>query len=1571
MPAKISSSSIGLILFACLGVAGYDQVADQQKREALAARDAALQRSFEHQARGESAQSLAAATEAVERESKALGQALDPASQTWEQLVRLLVDQEEWAKAESFLQELRVVRTRALGESHWLVKDVERVQNALRTVRAWDERSRKDLREARKASARLRLLLGENKIEQASALAGELVGTNVNLWGEAHAESGLALFNRGIVAVRANENERAKSFFEKAQPILEAALGEHPLCARCLYQRALVAVAAEDLHAIEMFEMARKRFDKLFGREHADYIDCLVRLGIWYGSAKQIQQAEQVTRESLDLTEKVYGPDSRAAAERRRTLGSMLASKKDYQGAKLLLEQAEQFYLRNGGKNQPGYLWTNEEIAGLAIQQSDLETAEKRLREDVEISKSLFGNRSAWHARALRNLGKVLAEKNGGLREAATLFRQASELFWILQGTKSFDYFFCTYNLARTLDRSDDFANAKSAWKAAADAAESAPGVSHSARITSLMNFAFDCRNLNEDAESERAFLVALKAAEKGDPVDEDAVGRIYENLGLTLRLRALLDGKHPELFQTSRRYYESAIEHYLKASKEPTAAWAWASSQLGNACLSCGDFRSAEQNLTKAIAFFEPVKKQYAQQHLSTLVSLGLLESNRGRHAESLKYNLMVVALEKESYAATDPRRLQHLRNVSGAQMALRDYRAAERTFRDVLAIVRSAFGEASPEFAAALNEVAFSQQGQGLLSAAKATRQQALAIFREKPGVNTTVYALALAEIADIECSLGDIDTAEKHLLNGIAIVRGLLGDRDIEMAGMLNKLGHLRSAQGNTRDARESLEQALAIERDVWGADDTRYLSLSAFLAANYNSWGDHAAARRVYEEVAASRLRKEGPSQEYGEALALLGHVLVNLREFQKAEEALLESLRIAKQVHGETHQSYAEGLSGLASLYHSKRDYQKARQYYEDALAVWKRIGGDNYLRHTLVKLLGDELILLGDFAGAEAAFTQSVAMCERLEGRNSPNYADSVAKLSEMLEDYALLGQDIPRLRRAQRGLADALDEVDRVRGEVFEREESKLMQGSKSADLVPKGIGVLHRLFSLEHKAADLDAAVTVFERGAARVFLEQLGRTRAADLGRIAPELRKQETGLRSRSRELANSIRAWQERPAAQRDTAAIAQLFDQQRQNEVEWLALIKRVEKESPRYAALRYPIPCSLAEARSCLAPNEVALLFAVGSEKSYVVVLQPKPPTDDNPFGAFIYELAGENELSNKVSSLTDSTTLATPRLARSLASSGFELVLGAVEDEIKGKDLLIVPSGPLCYLPFELLIENERYLIESHRIRYAPSLAALHMIQIWDKDRVKAKEPLWALGDPIYQTNETDQKSVVAAGARKGVDREISLHENRDESKGFKRLAFSGAEVRAIQSLLGVPASSLILGAAANEANVKALSKRGDLKRARYVHFATHGVLGSDDGLQPGLVLSLAGNSGQRDEDGGLDDGYLRLDEVTRLQLNADLVVLSACRTGQGRMHRGEGVTGLARAFLFAGSRGVVSSLWSVDDRETANFMTSFYGGLQNKQSAADALRAAKLKMIQDGKPPFYWAPFVLMGY
>jgi CHAT domain-containing protein len=246
------------------------------------------------------------------------------------------------------------------------------------------------------------------------------------------------------------------------------------------------------------------------------------------------------------------------------------------------------------------------------------------------------------------------------------------------------------------------------------------------------------------------------------------------------------------------------------------------------------------------------------------------------------------------------------------------------------------------------------------------------------------------------------------------------------------------------------------------------------------------------------------------------------------------------------------------------------------------------------------------------------------------------------------------------------------------------------------------------------------------------------------------------------------------------------------------------------------------------------------------------------------------------------------------------------------------------------------------------------------LHVIQLWERQRSAPSRPFWAVGDPIYE--RTDPRltaradppaTTVGAATRPGNDVPGEL---------FHRLPGSGREVDRLRQLMDAAPGDVLRAQQATESAVKGLSSSHVLARYRYIHFATHGTLGLADGRPPSLVLSLV-----HAPDG--EDGFLRLDEVTGLELNADLVVLSACQTGQGQSSTAEGVTGLARAFLYAGSRSVLCSLWRVSDRETSDLMVDVYAGLKERP-ARDALRQAQRALIAAGEPPVYWAPFILIG-
>jgi CHAT domain-containing protein len=227
-----------------------------------------------------------------------------------------------------------------------------------------------------------------------------------------------------------------------------------------------------------------------------------------------------------------------------------------------------------------------------------------------------------------------------------------------------------------------------------------------------------------------------------------------------------------------------------------------------------------------------------------------------------------------------------------------------------------------------------------------------------------------------------------------------------------------------------------------------------------------------------------------------------------------------------------------------------------------------------------------------------------------------------------------------------------------------------------------------------------------------------------------------------------------------------------------------------------------------------------------------------------------------------------------------------------------------------------------------------------------------------LIAFGDPVYDREGADAGERSAARTTKSEV--LRLYAERGFE--FNRLPYTREEVTGIGALFPAAKRQVYLGAAAGEQAVKA----ENLGQYRYVHFAAHGYIDEEKPTRSGIVLSLYNDA--------REDGVLQMSEVMGLRLNADLVTLSACRTGLGKLVKGEGIIGLTRSFFHAGARSVVVSLWNVNDLATSELMKAFYQNLNRGLAKDEALRQAKLTLMKGGqrawRHPYYWASFVLVG-
>ena len=374
---------------------------------------------------------------------------------------------------------------------------------------------------------------------------------------------------------------------------------------------------------------------------------------------------------------------------------------------------------------------------------------------------------------------------------------------------------------------------------------------------------------------------------------------------------------------------------------------------------------------------------------------------------------------------------------------------------------------------------------------------------------------------------------------------------------------------------------------------------------------------------------------------------------------------------------------------------------------------------------------------------------------------------------------------------------------------------------------------------------------------------------------------------------------------EATALVQDDASAAEIGTRQRRT----IEVKERLRTTAPELGSLVAVGTAPAARIQTLLREDETLVEFYYHGYDAYAFVL------GRNQLRAIRLDARG---LSNDVAGFRRQLETPDKREIPAQARALHRRLIAPIEAHLRTPHLIIVPHGVLHYLPFAALHSGERYLIERFSLRHLPSATVLTYL---------ARRP------------RPSPMQLIAFG-------------NPDLGDPHLTLMFAEREALAVQRI--VPGARVLLGKDATETAFRRLAGS-----ATHIHFAGHAQFDSDAALGSGL--RLASDSAA--------DGFLSVDEIYTLQLRADLVTLSACETGLGKVQNGDDVVGLIRGFFYAGANSIVASLWKVDDESTAGLMTAFYTALKS-HSKRDALRAAQLETRARLAHPFYWAAFQLAG-
>jgi len=748
----------------------------------------------------------------------------------------------------------------------------------------------------------------------------------------------------------------------------------------------------------------------------------------------------------------------------------------------------------------------------------------------------------------------------------------------------------------------------------------------------------------------------------------------------------------------------------------------------------------------------------------------------------------------------------------------------------------------------------------------------------------------------------------------------------------------------------------------------------------LGAYYERMSDYSSALRYLEEAEAES-KKAGDQETQAESSSNIGGIYLELDNLTQAENHYRNALIIDRILGKDLNlvldlnhlgivltkraRTYHEpdGLNAALQCFYDGRRLLLNRNEKRELIQTLNNIAYTYYLKGNFEQAARNFKLCLTEVSGVNYA-EAACAINLNLGNLNLARYASDSAiiyfnnaikaaaasNLQEILwEAYFGLGQCYEEKKELITALSyykRSIEIIEKIRSHIT-LDMFKISFTRDKLVVYQRALDVLYSIYSANPSNAVIEDLFQIMERAKARSFVESLIEARVNFEESLNPRFVEREKEI---SREISGISRQLSDPRLAGPEKEKRSQELELK---EEEYLKLISEVRTENRDVAGMLFPPISSLPQVQMNLLSEHASLLeYFIGDKDSFLFHISPQKTK--------LYKLPGRSILEDSLRAYLKILSSPSPgafegiRAAERIAG---ELVFPLMEDPNPAIDtLIIIPDGVLHYLPFETLrIRKDgkvSYLVEQYNVSYGPSSTSLVLLEEKPR-RHKSGKSLLAFGDPIERKGRSLEEPPGSASA--GFPGEIASGDNLI----YPGLPYSRQEVLSIARLFASQNKAVFIGDTATESTLK---KRA-IEKYEVIHFACHGLFDEKYPFRSALVLSPDQNQE--------DDGFLQVREIYGLRMNAGLVVLSACHSGNGTLEKGEGLLGLTRTFFYAGARAVLSSIWSVNDRSTAVFMEDFYKGLVRGEDKISALRTAKLNMLRTARShPYYWAGFVLNG-
>ncbi|MGD9922241.1 MAG: tetratricopeptide repeat protein, partial [Pseudorhodoplanes sp.] len=795
----------------------------------------------------------------------------------------------------------------------------------------------------------------------------------------------------------------------------------------------------------------------------------------------------------------------------------------------------------------------------------------------------------------------------------------------------------------------------------------------------------------------------------------------------------------------------------------------------------------------------------------------------------------------------------------------------------------------------------------------------------------------------------------------------------------------------------------------------------------LANIYNVQGRSAqAAAYILRALAIQEAKLGRDHPDVALTLNNLATLFLQQRRYAEADKYFAGALAIQEAKLGRDHPNLALPLNNMAIMYYEQGKHAPAQAHLQRSLAIQEaKLGRDH---PELARVLGNLAAVhrdQGRSAEAEAHLRRALTLRETGLGREHPDVASTLFNLATLHRDNGKIREALDFARRTSNvviGHAATQSDGAKPRDGVRELVEQK-------SNYFRAHVTVLHAA-SAQRIEPDAALAREGFEiaqwaeQSAAAVALEQMAARQAKGAGPLAQAARERqdfERQWRELDRRLIEAV--------GKGDSTLATALRGELSGVSGKIIAIDTRLAREFPDYAALVQSKPLSIAAAQALLGTDE-ALFFSTGTSKGSFAWLVTRTDArwvklalTEREIAAQVqtlrcgldrdgeWSLSGDNrwtakkEACRKLAPAGGLAADASPPFDITTAHALYDGLFGPFKDMIQGRHLLVVPTGALASLPLQVLVAEKpaapveasanysaiAWLGSRHALTMLPSVASLKALRQHAKGTA-APKPYAGIGNPLLlgqdgndvsaaskQTCATGRTTPLKVATRTalGADADKLSAGGRVDLALLRNqapLPETADELCDVGRSLAADPADILLGARATERALKSLSASGALASYRVLHFATHGLLPQETASFAAGLTEAALLLTPPDKAGDEDDGLLTASEVTLLKLNADWVIMSACNTGGGDKS-GEALSGLARAFFYAGARALLVSHWYVDSAAAVALTTRTFDEMkrERKLGRAEALRRSMQVLIASGgrfAHPAYWAPFVVVG-